>query len=154
MTRVHVRVVLLCLCSVQTILWDDGCYFCSTGSELCRRYALDANSTIIRDNDLRTCASEQTECDKDKTNCDLKVYIVWTGTDSQGNNFRSAGLLCVPCARACIVRDVTPRAGCGGVLRVSGFRFSRYLSFGLDSLYSSALKAADNGINNARVPDE
>ncbi len=47
---------------------------------------------------------------------------MWTGSDVNGNYFRSAGL-----------------------------RFSRYLSFGLDSLYTNTLSAADSAFNKARI---
>jgi hypothetical protein len=64
----------------------------------------------------------QVNCAATPNLCDLKVFAVWTGSDFNGDFFRSAGL-----------------------------RFSRYLSFGLDSLYTNTLQAADSAFNNARI---
>jgi hypothetical protein len=54
--------------------------------------------------------ADQTDCAKDGgAECDLKVYVVWTGTDINGQYFQSAGL-----------------------------RFSRFQQFAISSLYVSA----------------
>lgn len=52
--------------------------------------------------------------------CDLKVYVVWTGTDSTGAYLKSAGR-----------------------------RFSRYRQFGAASLFQGALNVVNDGLNVA-----
>ena len=107
------------------INWDDGCFFCSTGDPECVPYALDASNEFVTPETGHTsCAQPNFDatCVQQTvppfTNvCDLKLYVVWAGTDSQGNSFSSSGL-----------------------------RFSQYRAFGLGSLYNSALAGLDTGL--------
>lgn len=108
---------------VDALTWDDGCFFCDANGDLCKFNAMDPSLyKLYPEPEFRGCAETVTSCStEDESNsCDLKLYVVWTGTDANGDFFRSAGL-----------------------------RFSRFRSFGLSSLYSSARKTGNKGINGA-----
>jgi hypothetical protein len=145
---------------VQSITWDDGCYFCDTltanadgVNEYCqpnifsapnisalpagsltdaqtaaakqaKPYTADQLTQAKVDGGGKSCitygagASSQNpsvtgtpalNCAETPEECDLKLYVVWTGTDANGNYFQSAGL-----------------------------RFSRFQQFAISSLYTSA----------------
>ena len=145
---------------VQSITWDDGCYFCDTltanadgENEYCQPNIFStpnasalpssslANAQRAAAEQARPYSAEQLEaakvdgagmscitygagasqenpsvtgtaplnCAETPSECDLKLYVVWTGTDSNGNYFQSAGL-----------------------------RFSRFQQFAISSLYTSA----------------
>ena len=88
---------------VTSVTWDDGCFFCSEGDPECIQYGL--NGSTLLSNDVLGCAQTNytSTCiqgnSTDGNPCDLKVYVVWTGSDSKGNFFRSAGVcVCDPCA--------------------------------------------------------
>lgn len=86
---------------VQSITWDDGCYFTDDGvsqnTEVCLANAFALNSTddvdapepaIGADTALtrQACQSQS-----DASFCDLAVYVAWTGKDADGNYFASSG---------------------------------------------------------------
>ena len=145
---------------VQSITWDDGCYFCDTltanadgENEFCqpnifsspnasalptsslaeaqaaaakqaKPYTADQLTQAKVDGGGKSCitygagaskpnpsvtGTTPLNCAETPDECDLKMYIVWTGTDANGNYFQSAGL-----------------------------RFSRFQQFAISSLYTSA----------------
>ena len=59
---------------VSELIWDEGCYSCS--SDKC-----------IKGN----CAIPINECQAGSGNCDFSAYISWYGTDSNGRYLLSAG---------------------------------------------------------------
>lgn len=94
---------------VEAVFWDDGCWFCdendtedsgATG-QVCANNAYDANdalfTSIIDENTGIDCALDTAECDAqiadnpDARPCDMRLYVVWSGTDSNGKYFSSAG---------------------------------------------------------------
>ena len=138
---------------VQSVAYDEGCFFCATNTPQCDYTALHANfSQTIYDPDLKGCRLEQSACypkgfgtpnvgansttpaanatlvapPSNTTvpaadSCDLRVYVVWTGTDARGNGLMSANK-----------------------------RFSRYRQFNVATAYQSALNAADTGYQLAQ----
>ncbi len=91
-------------CSVTGVTWDDGCFFCNDGSVECIQYGMNGSVPIAASFGTKGCANlnyNSTCVAKNVTvsgnitssnECDLKVYVVWSGTDSAGDYFRSAGL--------------------------------------------------------------
>lgn len=82
---------------VKSIDWDDGCYTCLQCEE---------NSIIEEDGVMqliepsspyysayqgKNCMVEKSKCD-DNANCDLTIYLTWSGSDSKGRVFQSANL--------------------------------------------------------------
>lgn len=108
---VALRVTLLSLFvfrhRVTGITWDDGCFFCTTADPTCIAYALNSSYFVSpASSDYHSCAQANytSTCVQQTTTpytnvCDLKVYVVWTGTDSAGDSFSSAGVCpsCSPC---------------------------------------------------------
>ena len=95
--------------TVTSIYWDDGCYFCpqndgyaaeeldpSNQNCLNNAYVMGTNA-VARFNrtqrDMgRDCALTTLACPSNSGSlCDLGIYVVWTGTDSGGHQFTSAG---------------------------------------------------------------
>lgn len=161
---------------VQSITWDDGCYFCDsltanadgenefcqpnifsspnasalpTGSledaqlaaaEQAAPYSADQLSEARVDGGGMSCITygagtsqhnpsvigePALDCSTTPEECDLKLYVVWTGTDSNGNYFQSAGL-----------------------------RFSRFQQFAISSLYTSARTLALNAYDATKATAE
>jgi len=61
---------------VTEIIWDDGCYGCASD------YCIE-----------QTCGINHNKCRAQggSSNCDLKVYLAWFGTDKNGRYLTSAG---------------------------------------------------------------
>jgi hypothetical protein len=88
---------------VTEISWDDGCLFCSSH---CNRNTFDFEGFLSSGGGgSRGCYIDVETCDQiasmenpqegpssttSSTSCDLLLYAVWTGTDSQGNSFQSS----------------------------------------------------------------
>lgn len=72
---------------VVDISWDEGCFGCSGDKALdheqeCKKFGASCKGC--------DCALDRrTDCEK--YDCDLKVYISWIGTDSNGDYLTSAG---------------------------------------------------------------
>jgi hypothetical protein len=134
---------------VSYIAWDDGCFFCTASGPDCVDTAVNVNGTetgVVSDSSLMGCrqtldssySPPQDNCypaatipsnssdgnstvsTNVTTPCDLKVFVTWTGTDSNGKFLTSAGQ-----------------------------RFSRYRSFGVANLYQDALNLGDQALNIA-----
>jgi hypothetical protein len=81
---------------VLGITWDDACIFCSGE---CPENTVDFNGVEATQKTsgqpTKGCYILQTTCNEfiskdDRTDCDLIIYVVWTGTDSDGKTFQSA----------------------------------------------------------------
>jgi hypothetical protein len=97
---------------VDGISWDDGCFFCDAASSLCADNSYYNNQKVTTGPFAgKTCEAPIPDCSAAGCQgcCDLKVYVVWTGTDANGNSLTSAGL-----------------------------RFSRFRQYKLSTLYNSA----------------
>lgn len=80
---------------VKGISWDDGCIFCKSSE--CDENTYFFNGTVANPvDDAGSCGNTVDECsvaaaDADsEIDCDLFLYVVWTGTDSNGRAFKSA----------------------------------------------------------------
>jgi|EP00945_MAST-04E_sp_MAST-4E-sp1_P007781 hypothetical protein len=128
-------VISVKLGEVMGITWDDGCHFCQDSTTTCvsNIFTLPKNqkfnSTIkVTDDTLKSLKLDgegkncqvqagnkygenprQENCLKTAADCDLKLYVVWTGTDKAGNYFTSASL-----------------------------RFSRFAQYSINDMYGSA----------------
>jgi hypothetical protein len=58
---------------VQGITWDDGCFKCKLDSEGCRKNDYWDGTPTDDSDKFETCATEQSKCDADSTECDLVV---------------------------------------------------------------------------------
>ena len=109
-------IVLVDQGKIVDITYDDGCFFCDPENKA--KCVLDTFTqdppSIIQNEDYKGCALDSTECASQ--NCDLNLYLVWSGTDSTGQFMRSAGM-----------------------------RFSRFRSFGVEGLYNSAKGRVEAG---------
>jgi hypothetical protein len=105
---------------VQSVFWDDGCYFCPSesaskdaacpgGQAGCQQCQFNAYNLTTNDlanvnatdpqtgSDCAVVTSSCTTAPKGQSTalpagfCDLGVYIVWTGTDANGVSFSSSG---------------------------------------------------------------
>lgn len=99
---------------VKYITYDEGCYFCDPEGDECVENSFSPSRGIIQSEDYMSCLKKDADCAANPSDCDLKVYVTWSGTDVNGAFFRSAGS-----------------------------RFSRFRSFGVESLYNSALQDAE-----------
>jgi hypothetical protein len=79
------------------ITWDDACVFC--GSDKCNENTVDFNGVEATQKSsgqpTKGCYIPQEDCnllitEQSRTDCDVLVYVVWTGTDSSGKTFQSA----------------------------------------------------------------
>lgn len=98
--------------AVSYISWDDGCIFCATNGAECIDNTIDTNTSVPMEGspEHRNCVQNADYCYPASTAanssdynygnatstiaqspCDLKVFIVWTGTDSSGRYLTSAG---------------------------------------------------------------
>eukprot|EP01138_Halocafeteria_seosinensis_P012935 gb/GECG01013213.1/.p1 GENE.gb/GECG01013213.1/~~gb/GECG01013213.1/.p1 ORF type:complete len:294 (+),score=33.47 gb/GECG01013213.1/:1-882(+) len=113
------------------ISYDDGCFFCdSSDRKKCKEIGFNTSAALAPNDgtDRRSCGikcsisdlenGRCSACDDGK--CDLKVYVVWTGEDSDGQFFESAGL-----------------------------RFSRFRQFGLGGLMKNARTKGTQGFSGA-----
>jgi hypothetical protein len=82
---------------VTGITWDDACVFC--GSDQCQPIMFNYNGEAVTSSQagqpVGGCYVSQEECETAlatgvATNCDLTLYVVWTGTDKNGVAFQSA----------------------------------------------------------------
>lgn len=78
---------------VRGISWDDACVFC--GSNRCVENTYDFSGQQAFPREPTTgCYLTKQECSdihsKGGNTCDLTLYVVWTGTDANGNYFTSS----------------------------------------------------------------
>jgi hypothetical protein len=78
---------------VKAISWDDGCLFCPDSECSTNTFGYDGKAASVG-TPVGSCGKTRTECDlgviADSTECDLKLHIVWTGTDANGIAFQSS----------------------------------------------------------------
>mmetsp|Transcript_50151 Transcript_50151/g.76277 ORF Transcript_50151/g.76277 Transcript_50151/m.76277 type:complete len:280 (+) Transcript_50151:128-967(+) len=81
---------------VKGIAWDDACIFCGKGT--CEDNTFDFNGNLGNAEDFGQpvggCYLKEDECIESVTaggtDCDLLLYVVWTGTDANGLAFQSS----------------------------------------------------------------
>mmetsp|Transcript_50760 Transcript_50760/g.122404 ORF Transcript_50760/g.122404 Transcript_50760/m.122404 type:complete len:318 (-) Transcript_50760:1562-2515(-) len=81
---------------VQGISWDDACLFCSSGE--CQPNTYNFAGNLATESEAQQpiggCYITRDQCDAahqdGRTDCDLLLYVVWTGTDGNGKDFRSS----------------------------------------------------------------
>ena len=82
---------------VNGVAWDDACVFCNKNRCLENMYNFDGVSAkdLGINSPSKGCYFTQEECNKihatGGTECDLTIYVVWTGTDHGGKTFQSSG---------------------------------------------------------------
>ncbi len=88
---------------VKGISWDDACEFC--GSDKCEESTVDFNGVEVTEESsgqpTKGCYITQEDCNQMAAEtyplygtpiiCDVRVYVMWRGTDSTGKSFKSAG---------------------------------------------------------------
>jgi len=76
---------------VTGITWDNACVFCS--EDKCQDNTYGFNGEIATEEEAQQpvggCHISKPECQK-ASECDLMLYVVWTGTDSNGKDFTSS----------------------------------------------------------------
>lgn len=96
---------------VKGIAWDNACVFCSPDRCLENTYDFDGNLATNLQGQSKGCYVDEKECNalqatksstctpagecKEKgctcdSQCDIRIYVVWTGTDIDGNAFQSS----------------------------------------------------------------
>jgi hypothetical protein len=100
--------------NVTSITWDDACVFCGGLSEACLENTYNFNGTLQTQETAmqptKACWISTADCDKaikegggnsssttsstssidsPQTVCDLKLYVVWSGTDTNGKALQS-----------------------------------------------------------------
>eukprot|EP00542_Grammatophora_oceanica_P019166 CAMPEP_0194027284 /NCGR_PEP_ID=MMETSP0009_2-20130614/1457_1 /TAXON_ID=210454 /ORGANISM="Grammatophora oceanica, Strain CCMP 410" /LENGTH=272 /DNA_ID=CAMNT_0038666297 /DNA_START=45 /DNA_END=863 /DNA_ORIENTATION=+ len=82
---------------VQGIAWDDACVFCNKGRCVDNMYDFNGNSAAsLGVNQPSTgCFLTNEECGEIASEgtgreCDLQLYVVWTGSDKDGKAFQSS----------------------------------------------------------------
>lgn len=106
---IYTTVVQVVKGEVQSITFDDGCFFCDSMSPSCATNAVPiAGSAAPPPASARGCFVQENECEPRGDSggaagngvaptvpsgnaCDLKLFVVWTGTDVDGNFLTSAG---------------------------------------------------------------
>ena len=78
---------------VRGVTWDDACVFCSGFA--CDPVTYDYNGNLMDRGSAGQptggCGIKTTECAQDsETDCDLILYVVWTGTDVDGKAMLSS----------------------------------------------------------------
>lgn len=84
--------------AVVGITWDDSCVFCESSKCEEITYNFDGESSAsnpaISKSPSRGCYFQQEQCNKNSRtggqDCDVAVYVVWSGTDVNGKVFRSS----------------------------------------------------------------
>ena len=78
---------------ITGISFDDACIFCDSKSCSENTYGFDGELADIKQ-PTKGCALSKVACDaihlSGGTQCDLQLYVVWTGTDDDGNVLSSA----------------------------------------------------------------
>ena len=79
--------------NVTGITWDNACVFCA--NDECEDNTYGFNGGIATEADAQQpvggCHSSVVACkDSAEAECDLMLYVVWTGTDSNGKDFTSS----------------------------------------------------------------
>ena len=81
---------------VKGIAWDDACLYC--GNDRCEENTFDFNGNQGNSKDFdqptKSCYYGENKClefvSDEKTDCDIVLHVVWTGTDKNGKSFMSS----------------------------------------------------------------
>ena len=82
---------------VKGVAWDNACVFCNKQRCVENMYNFDGilASELGINSPSKGCYFSQEECNKihklNGTDCDVTLYVVWTGTDKNGRSFQSSG---------------------------------------------------------------
>mmetsp|Transcript_8484 Transcript_8484/g.11181 ORF Transcript_8484/g.11181 Transcript_8484/m.11181 type:complete len:263 (-) Transcript_8484:174-962(-) len=78
--------------NVRGVTWDDGCMFCSSNecTPVIYNYEGELQSKGQAGQPVGGCPLTSAECAVDPTLCDLTLYVVWTGTDSDSLTMQSS----------------------------------------------------------------
>lgn len=80
---------------MKGIAWDDACVFCSEANCKPNTYNFAGELQELKEN-TGGCYWTKKECDTIKANngteCDLNLYVVWTGTDKDGKLLTSSNM--------------------------------------------------------------
>jgi len=79
--------------NITGITWDNACLFCA--EEECEDNTYGFNGVIANESEAKQpvggCHLTIDDCKtSEKAECDLMLYVVWTGTDSKGKDFTSS----------------------------------------------------------------
>lgn len=86
--------------NAEFVTFDEGCYLCSASSDQCTVNAVPVGPAgpAVDEKHMKSCYIPVDQCREVPTaeapeanTCDLKVFVVWTGVDSKGRPFQSAG---------------------------------------------------------------
>ena len=79
---------------VTGIAFDNACIFCSPNQCRNNTYGFDGELALTDQPSSMGCAVPLEKCrvihEVDGTQCDLQLYVVWTGTDDDGNVLSSS----------------------------------------------------------------
>lgn len=78
---------------VTGITWDDACVFCSSDECVDNTFNFDGELATAEEAEQKvgSCPMTIEECEASETaECDIMLYVVWTGTDSNGKDFTSS----------------------------------------------------------------
>lgn len=81
---------------VEGIAWDDACVFCGRKSCVENTYDFNGNQRSELKEPTKGCFMTKTECDEiisanpTSRQCDLSLFVVWTGDDKSGNVMSSS----------------------------------------------------------------
>jgi len=79
--------------NVTGITWDDACVFCNSDECVDNTFNYDGSLATAEQAQQKvgSCPMTVDECNlSDSAECDLMLYVVWTGTDSEGRDFTSS----------------------------------------------------------------
>jgi len=79
--------------SITGITWDNACVFCSASECEDNTYGYDGQLATKEEalQPVGGCSLSVEECEAStKAECDLMLYVVWAGTDSNGRDFTSS----------------------------------------------------------------
>mmetsp|Transcript_31489 Transcript_31489/g.83968 ORF Transcript_31489/g.83968 Transcript_31489/m.83968 type:complete len:252 (-) Transcript_31489:246-1001(-) len=76
--------------NIQNFVWDDSCVGCASSSCLYGSKRLDNRTFVGGDALHANGVCSKISCLSQDTDCDLKLFLTWAGTDADGNNALSA----------------------------------------------------------------
>lgn len=105
---------------IDSVVFDEGCFFCDEASASCVGNVFVNSSKSVP----TTASSSFKSCTQPcvastGSQCDLKLFVTWTGTDANGAFFQSANL-----------------------------RFSRFRQFGVGQIYDDIVTGVNSGVND------
>lgn len=84
---------------VQSISWDDNCNTClSNCADNSVMVTYGTLELITEETEVynvyhgENCYEPRSDCDQEGANCDLQIFVVWSGTDVRGRVFESSNV--------------------------------------------------------------